>query len=89
MSTYTETRSQLVPGTWQVSDRQMVRTDSETFSFSSSPVADESNVNFNAPDYLIDLSSLVSHRLPLRDGLRSFELIERGEAVKVLVIPES
>ena len=37
----------------------------------------------------IDLSSLVSHRLPLRDGLRSFDLIDRGEAVKVLVIPES
>ncbi|MGH7805175.1 MAG: zinc-binding dehydrogenase, partial [Candidatus Binatia bacterium] len=37
----------------------------------------------------IDLAPLVSHRLPLREGLRSFELIERGKAVKVLVIPES
>ena len=47
------------PGTWQVSDRQMVRTDSESLSFSSSPVANESNFNFNAPDYLMDLSERV------------------------------
>jgi hypothetical protein len=47
------------PGTWQVSDRQMVRTDSENFSFSSSAVANESKFNFNAPDYLMDLSDHV------------------------------
>src|SRR5262245_7502317 len=47
------------PGTWQVSDRQMVRTDSEDFSFSSSQVANEANFNFNAPDYLMDLSDRV------------------------------
>ena len=37
----------------------------------------------------IDLSPLVSHRLPLREGLRSFELIERGEGIKVLVMGTS
>ena len=47
------------PGAWQVSDRQMVRTDSESLSFSSSPVSNESNFNFNAPDYLMDLSDRV------------------------------
>lgn len=34
----------------------------------------------------IDLAPLVSHRLPLREGLRSFELVERGEALKVLIM---
>jgi hypothetical protein len=48
------------PGDWQVADRQMVRTDSETFPFSSSPVDDESAAfNFNAPDYLVDLTDRV------------------------------
>lgn len=47
-------------GTWQVSDRQMVRTDSETFSFSSAHVSNESPSNFNAPDYLVDLSNRVA-----------------------------
>lgn len=47
------------PGTWEISDRQMVRTDSETFSFSSAHLSDESPSNFNAPDYLIDLTSRV------------------------------
>lgn len=37
----------------------------------------------------VDLAPLVSHRLPLREGVRSFELIERGEAVKVLVVPNA
>ena len=48
------------PGTWQVSDRQLLRTDSETLSFSSSNVANESTYNFNAPDYLMDLSDRVA-----------------------------
>jgi hypothetical protein len=47
------------PGTWDVADRQMVRTDTESLSFSSSAVADESVYNFNAPDYLVDLTSQV------------------------------
>ena len=47
------------PGTWQISDRQMVRTDSETMSFSSKNLAQESVFNFNAPDYLMDLTSRV------------------------------
>ena len=37
----------------------------------------------------VDLERLVSHRLPLHEGLRSFDLIERGEALKVLVVPET
>ena len=37
----------------------------------------------------VDLAPLVSHRIPLREGVESFELIERGEAVKVLVVPDA
>jgi hypothetical protein len=48
------------PGTWTISDRQMVRTDVETFSWSSENVSKESPSNFNAPDYLIDLSARVN-----------------------------
>jgi hypothetical protein len=47
------------PGTWDVSDRQLVRTDTHSMSFSSSDVSDESPYNFNAPDYLADLTDLV------------------------------
>lgn len=47
-------------GSWDVSDRQMVRTDSTTMSFSSSALGSESTYNFNAPDYLTDLSSAVA-----------------------------
>lgn len=51
------------PGTWRVDDRQMVRTDTETFSFSSADVSEESVNNFNAPDYLIDITDRVKdHR---------------------------
>ncbi|MFW6203538.1 MAG: S8 family serine peptidase [Actinomycetota bacterium] len=50
------------PGTWDVSGRQLVRTDTETFSFSSEPVSNESPYNFNAPDYLIDLTEKVEAR---------------------------
>jgi Subtilase family len=48
------------PGTWNVSDRQMVRTDTETFPFSSQNVSTESPYNFNAPDYLMNLSDRVA-----------------------------
>jgi len=37
----------------------------------------------------VDLRPLVSHVLPLRDGVKSFELIESGEAVKVLIQPNA
>jgi hypothetical protein len=47
------------PGTWQVSDRILRRTDTETMSFSSKPVSNESEYNFNAPDYLMDLSAKI------------------------------
>ncbi len=51
------------PGTWKVSDRIMKRTDSESLSFSSKPLANESPYNFNAPDYLMDLTGMVrDHR---------------------------
>jgi threonine 3-dehydrogenase len=36
----------------------------------------------------VDLRPLISHRLPLSDGTRAFDLIERGEAVKVLILPD-
>lgn len=38
-------------------------------------------------DERVDLRSLVSHVLPLDEGLRGFELIENGEAIKVLFQP--
>jgi hypothetical protein len=47
------------PGTWNVSDRQLRRTDSESFSLSSKDVSQESVSNFNAPDYLVDLTNRV------------------------------
>ncbi|HEV8249267.1 MAG TPA: S8 family serine peptidase [Gaiellaceae bacterium] len=47
------------PGTWNVSDRQLRRTDSETLSLSSADLSKESPYNFNAPDYLVDLTSRV------------------------------
>jgi len=37
----------------------------------------------------VDLKPLISHVLPLRDGMRAFGLIESGEAVKVLISPEA
>jgi hypothetical protein len=48
------------PGTWNVSDRQLTRYDSETFELSSKNVAEESGPTFNAPDYLLDLTSRVN-----------------------------
>lgn len=48
------------PGTWQVSDRQMVRTDTESFAFSSANLSRESVYNFNTPDYLMDLTARVT-----------------------------
>lgn len=36
----------------------------------------------------VDLRPLISHRLPLDQGVRAFELIEQGEAVKVLIVPD-
>ncbi len=47
------------PGTWTVSDRYMKRTASQSMSFTSSNLSNESTYNFNAPDYLVDLTSLV------------------------------
>ena len=46
------------PG-WTASDRTMVRTDVETFNFTTKNIAQESASNFNAPDYLFDLTSMV------------------------------
>lgn len=48
------------PGTWQATDRQLVRTDTETFDLSSKQVATESPYNFDAPNYLMDLSDRVA-----------------------------
>ena len=47
------------PGTWQVSDRMMTRTATETLSFSSKHISNQSPYNFNAPDYLRDISDLI------------------------------
>jgi hypothetical protein len=47
------------PGTWKVSDRLLERTATKTLSITSKDIANESPYNFNAPDYLRDLSSLI------------------------------
>ena len=47
------------PGRWQVSDRMMTRTATESLSFSSKNISNQSPYNFNAPDYLRDISGLV------------------------------
>ena len=47
-------------GTWSVSDRALHLQDAQEMSFTSSPVSQESEYNFNAPDYLIDVSDLVA-----------------------------
>lgn len=39
-------------------------------------------------DERVDLTSLVSHVLPLDEGQRGFDLIENGEAIKILFQPE-
>jgi subtilisin family serine protease len=46
-------------GKYRVSDRYLRKTDTERMSFTSSPLANESVYNFNAPDYLIDISKVV------------------------------
>jgi hypothetical protein len=47
------------PGTWNLSDRQLQRYDTESFAFTSAPLAQESVSNFNAPDYLMDITNKI------------------------------
>lgn len=47
-------------GTWNVSSRVLKRVATNSFPFTSKPVSQESVSNFNAPDYLVDLSSQVA-----------------------------
>jgi Subtilase family len=50
-------------GNYRVSDRYLRKADTEQMTFTSSPMANESVYNFNAPDYLINLSKVVKkHR---------------------------
>ena len=49
------------PGTFAISDRFMTLADSVPMSFTSSDVSNESVGNFNAPDYLINISNIVAH----------------------------
>ena len=46
-------------GKYRVSDRYLRKTDTVKMSFDSSDLANESEYNFNAPDYLIDLTKIV------------------------------
>jgi hypothetical protein len=46
-------------GSYNVSDRFLSRTDSVTMDFTSSHISQESVYNFNAPDYLIDITDIV------------------------------
>ena len=45
------------PGTWTVSDRMLHQYASEPLTFKSSSVSQESTPNFNAPDYLMDITN--------------------------------
>jgi hypothetical protein len=47
-------------GTYSISDRQLVRTDVENISFTTTPLNMEGAYNFNAPNYLIDISDIVA-----------------------------
>jgi hypothetical protein len=47
------------PGNYRVRDRYLRKTDTEKMSFRSSMLSNESAYNFNAPDYLINLTKLV------------------------------
>ncbi len=47
------------PGTFKVSDRYLTLADSVTKTFTTSDVSKESPSNFNAPDYLIDITNIV------------------------------
>jgi hypothetical protein len=47
-------------GSYSISDRQLVRTDLETMTFTSTQLNKEGAYHFNAPNYLIDISELVS-----------------------------
>jgi hypothetical protein len=47
------------PGTWSISDRILRRTDTKRMTFNSSALSNESAFNFNAPDYLIDVTDQV------------------------------
>lgn len=38
-------------------------------------------------DSRIDLSPIISHTLPLKEGLKAFDLVTNGEAVKPILIP--
>ena len=46
-------------GTYSVSDRYLQKTDTATLNFTTSRVNKESVFNFNAPDYLINISNIV------------------------------
>lgn len=47
-------------GSWDISDRELVRTDVETLDYTTKNISQESVSNFNAPDYLIDLTSRIN-----------------------------
>jgi subtilisin family serine protease len=47
------------PGTYEISDRVLRRTDTTSFNFTTSNVGKETPSLFNAPNYLIDLTELV------------------------------
>jgi hypothetical protein len=47
------------PGSWTVSDRQLGKIATDSFAWTSSSVSQESTPNFNAPDYLMDITSKI------------------------------
>lgn len=36
----------------------------------------------------LDLAPVISHRIPLSEGARAFELIVAGQAIKPLIMPD-
>ncbi|HJQ73251.1 MAG TPA: S8 family serine peptidase [Gaiellaceae bacterium] len=47
------------PGNWTTSDRVLRKVATDQFSFTSQPVAQESVSNFNAPDYLMNITDKI------------------------------
>jgi hypothetical protein len=47
------------PGTWSISDRLLRRTDSKRLAFNTAALSNESAFNFNAPDYLLNITDQV------------------------------
>jgi hypothetical protein len=48
------------PGTWSISDRLLRRTDTKRMTFNTAALSNETAFNFNAPDYLVNITDQVN-----------------------------